>query len=65
MLCWQRVIYGLRQAPLASNEKLDNIMGEQEHAMYYRAGNGDLLPIDVHIKDLVVTGMTLTEITRF
>jgi hypothetical protein len=65
-------LYGLRQAPRAWYEKLDDTLcklrftqSEHEHAIYCRGGGERRLIVGVYVDDLLITGTTLEEIGRF
>ena len=65
-----KALYGLRQAPHAWNNKLNQILCElkfekcsKEPSVYHKTVNGELLVVAVYVDDLFVTG-TKTEIIR-
>jgi hypothetical protein len=69
----RRALYGLRQAPRAWYEKLDETLrklgfcqSEHEHAIYCRSNDGSVqLIVSVYVDDLIITGTTADEIARF
>jgi hypothetical protein len=67
-----KALYGLRQAPRAWNAKLDAslhslgfVRSQTEHAVYRRGGSKELLLVGVYVDDLVITGTSIEEVTRF
>jgi hypothetical protein len=68
----QKALYGLRQAPRAWNAKLDAsllslgfVRSRADHAVYRRGGGEGLLLVGVYVDDLIITGATLKEVTKF
>jgi hypothetical protein len=68
----RKALYGSRQAPRAWNAKLDNtllLLGFQrspsEHAIYARGTGDTRLLLGVYVDDLVVTGASTQEISKF
>lgn len=67
-----KALYGLRQAPRAWNAKLDQtlvVLGFQrstsEHSVYARGHGESRLLVGVYVDDLVITGSSTDEISRF
>jgi hypothetical protein len=67
-----KALYGLRQAPRAWNIKLDGVLtslgferSPSEHAVYMRGIDGERLLLGVYVDDLIVTGSSISAITRF
>jgi hypothetical protein len=67
-----KALYGLRQAPMAWNAKLDSSLlslgfrnSTEEHAVYVRGTGDDLLIIGVYVDDLVVVGANQAEVVKF
>jgi hypothetical protein len=68
----RKALYGLRQAPMAWNAKLDftlrRMVFEQSlhEAIVYRRGNGgNVLLVGVYVDDLVITGIKDAEVAAF
>ena len=67
-----KALYGLWQAPLAWNSKLDATLGElgfqrcaTEHALYMRRWGKEELVAGVYVDDLIVTGTRTENINSF
>jgi hypothetical protein len=72
VLCPRKVLYSLRQAPMAWNAKLDSMLKgmcfrqSPHEAVIYRRGNeGNTLLVGVYVDDLVITGTKDAEVTAF
>ena len=68
----QKAMCRLRQAPRAWNAKLDSSLlalgfeqSQAEHAVYRRGGGDKLLLVGVYVDDLIITGSSIEELTRF
>ena len=68
----RKALYGLRQAPRAWNEKLNNVLGglgflrcSKEPALYRKQGKDNTLLVAVYVDDLLVTGSSLDQIQEF
>jgi hypothetical protein len=68
----RKALYGLRQAPMAWNAKLDStlkrmgFMPSPHEATIYRRGNGEnALLVGVYVDDLVITGAKDAEVAAF
>jgi hypothetical protein len=66
-----KALYGLRQAPRAWNTKLDSTLlslgfqrSPSEHVVYAR-GTGNTWLLGVYVDDLIVTGVSTQEISKF
>lgn len=67
-----KVLYGLRQAPRAWKNKLNQILCDlefnkcaKEPSVYRKAVNGELLIVSVYVYDLFVTGTSMKVIDKF
>lgn len=67
-----KALYGLRQAPRAWNLQLDRklksfgfIKCPQEHAVYVRTKQSNILIIGVYVDDLIITGTEAIDIQEF
>lgn len=67
-----KALYGLRQAPRAWNEKLNQVLGEmnfvkcsKEPSLYRRKEKAGLLLVAVYVDDLFITGPSLAVIIEF
>lgn len=67
-----KALYGLRQAPRAWNNKLNQILEElqfrkcpKEPSAYRKMVNGELLVLAVYVDDLFVTGTSVSVIEEF
>ncbi|KAG7585873.1 Reverse transcriptase RNA-dependent DNA polymerase [Arabidopsis thaliana x Arabidopsis arenosa] len=67
-----KALYGLRQAPRAWNNKLNQILKElnfmkcsKEPSLYQKQENEHLLIVAVYVDDLLVTGTSLDQIVEF
>ena len=67
-----KALYGLRQAPRAWNEKLNNVLGElnfvkctKEPALYQRQYKDQYLLVAVYVDDLLVTGSSVDLVKDF
>ena len=67
----RKVLYGLRQAPRASNTKLDSMLkgmgfeqSPHEAAIYRRDNGGNALLVGVYVDNLVSTGTKDAEVQR-
>lgn len=67
-----KALYGLRQAPRAWNSKLDSSLvslgferSKMEHAVYRREKGGTFLLIGVYVDNLIITGLSVDDITEF
>jgi hypothetical protein len=72
VLCLNKVLYELRQAPCtwysnldASLEELGFQCGEIEHAVYTRGGGDRRLIAGVYVDDLIITGVNNSELMQF
>ena len=72
MLRLFKVLYGLRQAPRASNAKLETTLvslglqrSPSEHVVYMCCDGDERLLLGVYIDDLIVTGSSAIAITHF
>ena len=68
----RKALYGLRQAPRAWNEKLNNVLHElnfkrclKEPSLYRKEEHGCLLIVAVYVDDLLVTGSNMDMIVGF
>lgn len=67
-----KTLYGLRQAPRAWNNKLNQILKDlkftkcsKEPSLYQKEEEGDLLLVAGYVDDLLVTGLKLNKIWEF
>jgi hypothetical protein len=67
-----KALYGLRQAPMAWNAKLDSglmklsfVRNPLEHAVYRRSDKNGLLIVGVYVEDLIITGSNKASIELF
>jgi hypothetical protein len=67
-----KALYGLRQAPRAWNLKLDSVLHQlgfskckSEHGLYTRVKNQSRLLVGVYVDDLIITGESSSEISKF
>jgi hypothetical protein len=72
VLCPDKALYGLRQAPRAWNTKLDTTLqqlsfkhSDCEHAVYARGKGSARLLVGVYVDDLIITGNNVDEIVKF
>jgi hypothetical protein len=72
ILCLRKALYGLRQAPMAWNAKLNSMLNGMgfgqipNEAAIYRWGNGEnALLVGVYVDDLVIFGTKDAEVTAF
>jgi hypothetical protein len=72
VLCLDKVLYRLRQAPRAWNEKLDKMLAglnfchnASEHAMYAHGEGTSRLLVGIYVDDLIITGNNAAEIAAF
>ena len=68
----RKALYGLRQVLRAWNSKLDNSLLSLrfercplEHAVYKRSLSESILLVGVYVDDLIITGSSTTDITKF
>jgi hypothetical protein len=68
----KKALYGLCQAPRAWNAKLHNTLlslgftrSPSEHTVYARGDTSSRLLIGVYVDDLIITGGSKLEITKF
>lgn len=68
----RKALYGLRQAPRAWNNKLNQILCElqfrkcsKEPSVYRKMVNGELLVVAIYVDDLFVTGTSVKVIKEF
>lgn len=72
VLCLDKALYGLRQAPRAWNTKLDQTLvalqfqrSVSDHSVYARGQGAHRLLVGVYVDDLVITGSSNSEIGKF
>lgn len=72
VLCLDKALYGLRQAPRTWNSKLDRTLSALgfrhsafEHFVYARGQGLSHLLVGVYVDDLVITGNNASEIEKF
>jgi hypothetical protein len=72
VLCLDKALYGLRQAPRAWNAKLHETLvalgfshSMSEHAVYARGKGASWLLVGVYVDDLIITGNDANEIAKF
>lgn len=72
MLCLDKALYSLHQAPRAWNTKLDETLvalgfsyNTLEHAVYARGEGGSRLLEGIYVDNLIITGNDPSEIAKF
>jgi hypothetical protein len=68
----RKALYGLRQAPMAWNAKLDSTLkgmgfrqSPHEAAIYWRGNGGNALLVGVYVDDLMITGTKDADVAAF
>lgn len=68
----RKALYGLRQAPIAWNAKLNQelialgfVKSRMDHAVYRRSNKGSFLNVGVYVDDLIISGPCVRDIQQF